>query len=270
MPGLAGAAESPAVTPTPPPGVAPGAWDLAAAPIRSGMARLTAVIQRSNRSQIEVAAVLVEAERARWAEALGFDSVEALAATVFGTSRRKTRTLIALYMILVERLHVSLDLLAPVPWTKLAAILPVVAPDTVGAWLRRAQDLPLRLLTAEVRQQRRGQAAMARLTKAFSIPAEAEAVIELALERIGQLANTDDRGRQLEFLAAEALAGMSPGLAPSGHCALVVYLPVVAYQRFVAALAATGQPTLDRSLMALIGELDPSAVRTVAGEHRRG
>ena len=255
----------------PPIGVDERAWAQAPQQARAGVVRLIAALRDANRSQIAVAAVLAEAERGRWAEAFGFDDVDAFAYTVFGVSRRKTRTLIDIYRKFVEDLEVPIDTLASIPWTKLAAVLHVAMPATVKDWLRRAEQLPVRMLVAEVRQHRTGHAPVARVSKTFAIQATAESIVEMALERIGHLANTDDRGRQLELLAAESLAGANHDLIPAGHSAFAVYLPVADYQRLVAALLATGEPTLERALMTLVtGRPAASALPASVGGDSRG
>jgi hypothetical protein len=220
--------------------------------IRQGLVALETAFADANRSALAVAARLAETERGRWAEAMGFDDVAALAAVLFGCPRRKTYLLIAIHRMFVERLACPPEILAAIPWSKLAALLPVVSGENIESWLARARAVPLRALLAEIRYLRRGEPLIPRVTKTFAIPTEAEAVLELALDRIGREAGTDDRGRQLELLAADALAGPAVSPPGPGRRPWVVLLAPAERRRLTTALSQTGQGTPAEALMALV------------------
>lgn len=219
--------------------------------VRGQLLALITALRGANRSTLAVAAALAAAARGRLAEACGFEHVEALAEALGGYRHDKTRALIAIHETYVRRLGRAEDALEDVPWTKLAALLPVVDERTVDLWLARARCTPLRVLRDEVRQVRTGHAPVPRVVKTFSVPADAAHVVELALDRIGRAAGTDDRGRQLELLAADALAGrLDP--VPGETCRTrAVALPTQQWARIDAAIARLGAPTLPAGLLGL-------------------
>lgn len=233
------------------PAIARDVWDRLPAPVRGQLLDLIAAFRTANRSTLAVAAALAEAARGRLAEACGFEHVEGLAETLAGYRHDKTRALIAIHETYVRRLGRGQDTLQDLPWSKLAALLPVVDERTVDLWLARARYTPLRVLREEVRQVRAGRTPVPRVVKSFSVPADAAHVVELALDRIGREAGTDDRGRQLELLAADALAGRLDA-APGETCRTrAVALPAQQWARIDAAIARLGAPTLPAGLLGL-------------------
>lgn len=136
------------------------------------------------------------------------------------------------------------------PWTKLALLRGCVEAASVETWLALAERVSLRVLAAHVRQVQRGEVPELRVSKSFAVRADAETVLEAALEEIGRAAGTEDRGRQLELLAADGLgtrhAGVAPGVRP-----WAVLLDPVARERLQAALALTRAASTAEAMRAL-------------------
>jgi hypothetical protein len=202
---------------------------------------LTAALRDANRSMLDVARALWRAERLGVAAALGWEDTEAMAQELAGYRRRKTRALITLWQAWVETCRVEPGRLAAVPWTRLALLASVVAPETAEGWLARARTTSCDVLRAELRAAAPAPPAAppVRVAKRFHLPPDAEPVLELALEAAGRAAATDDRGRQLELLAAEYLASRRE--APAGW--LVARLDGEAARAVGAALARLGAAT---------------------------
>lgn len=244
-PALAGAPASlrPAIVPD-------EVWAAARPSHRRALVRLTRAVRCAHAAVLALARQLADTQRQRLAEACGWEDVPALMEGLWGYQRRTTRRLIAVHETYVGQLRCARHDLADVHWTKLAVMLPVATPRTVRGWLAHARRTTLGVLRGEVRRLCTGGSRSPRVTKTFAIPPRAERVVELALAALGREAGTDDRGRQLELLAADALARRMDA-EPGETRTVSATLSPEAYARLATALATTGGVSAAQALLAL-------------------
>lgn len=219
----------------------PVSWVVAPPRAQTALHELWNSFVQLNGHYLDHAEQLDRFDRHGWAGAFGFDDVLALARSLFGFRREKTRALLKIYRIFVLIYGVDRKLLAPIAWSRLALVADVVTRETVAYWLGRARILSLALLRAEVRRARQGELTnLPRVAKSFAIPADAEGVVELALEAAGTLGSTDDRGVQLTLLAAEFIATHGDGTRHEAPLSVTVRFVPEEYGKVVRILDEVG------------------------------
>lgn len=173
--------------------------------------RLASIKEQVSDQFIEMGMLLLEVERSRHWESLGYSSFDDFVVSVLGFKGRTARYLMAVYRKLVEELDTPRPLLARVGWSKLKEVAAVATKENVTELVEFASKHRTSDVVKKIKQMRGDVSSEdVRGYGPFTIGLfdDEREVVERALTAAKLEMETDRRGRALVGICADYLAGV--------------------------------------------------------------
>jgi len=152
--------------------------------------------------------VLREVREGAYYKELGYTSMDEYAEERHGFHYRKAAYLIAIVEN-CEAAEIKKEDVRGIEWSKMKE-LPALTEDNRAEWLKKAADLSVEELKAEVKKSKGEEPGKEKIFIGFSFDAAQKEVVDRALELVAKMTGSDVRSYHLQILAEEFISTYGP------------------------------------------------------------
>lgn len=156
----------------------------------------------------ELGQILKEVREGAYYKELGYDSMDEYAEQKHGFRSRKTAYLIAIVEN-CEAAEIKKEDVRGIEWSKMKE-LPELTEDNRAEWLKKAAELSVEDLKAEVKKSKGEEPGKEKIFIGFSFDAPQKEVVDRALELVAKMTGSDVRSYHLQILAEEFISTYGP------------------------------------------------------------